>query len=113
MRQLLIKQSAQARQLVRIAQTRRIDDLVALGGEGAIGKRILVGAALTRHLPRPAGTARIVVARARHQFALDLFGAGGFAVLLLFVGRAAFDGALRVRAGALALVAVAIAVVGF
>ena len=58
MRELLVEQLAQARQLVGIAQLVRLDDLVGGGAEGAIDRGVVIAAA--RHVCRggPAGRDR-------------------------------------------------------
>src|SRR5713226_3412574 len=111
MRELLVEQAAQPRQLVRVTQRRRVDRLVALMGEGAIEREIVV-VAVARQVAGPPGTARIVVARAGSQLALDLLGAGGLPVILLMLGHAALERALRARGRALAAVALALALIG-
>ncbi len=100
MRQLLIEQMAQPRQLVGVAQLIGFDDLVRGDAEGAVDRGVVVAAA--RHLPGPARPARIVVARTRHHLAVTGLG-GVLRVLGRALGGRALVGSLGAGGGAFAL----------
>ena len=99
MRNLLVEQLAQPRQLVGIAQLVGVDHLVRQGAEGAIDRGI-VGAA-PRHRAGAARPAGIVVARTRHHLAIAGFGRV-LGILGLAIGGRAVGRGLRPGGGALA-----------
>src|SRR5271169_953059 len=100
MRELLVEQVPQPRQLVRVAQLVGVDDLVKYRAEATV-HRGLVGAA-ARHLPRTARSARVIVARAGHHLAVPGL-SGVLRVLGLAVHRRPVGRVLRPGGGALPL----------
>src|SRR5258708_7156723 len=94
MGELLIEQAPEPRQLLGIAEILGVGRLVELRGEGAIGGAVVGGIAVAREDPGSAWPPGIVVARAWHQLATDLLGAG-IAVILLALGNAGLERALR------------------
>src|SRR5579883_3207379 len=112
MRELLIEQAPQPRQLLGVAEVLGVGGLVELRREGPIGCGILAGVAVARENPRPARAPGILVACARHELAAHLLGTGGVAVLLLAFGNARFERALRARDRALAGLVLALGVPG-
>src|SRR5207248_2143024 len=100
MRQLLIEQMAQPRQLVGVAQLIGFDDLVRSDAEGAVYRGVVVAAA--RLLAGTAGTARVVVARTGHHLAVTRLG-GVLRVLGRSLGGRTLVGSLGAGGGALAL----------